>query len=1022
MNYKYNGKFSIFSYNRYKKTKQEAKIMIQEPQTDKHQIGALTGASKRDNYYELHFETGEIARFYILADGIFRLLLDPKQQFNEENSAFIQFEHFNNNAFEKSRVRATNDSLIVHSGNYQIIFWQKPAIMSIFDETLHGTRMAQSSPIEVGAQQTTEFLDQDKNEFYFGGGLQNGYFSHKGRKIKIKRDHITGKGGVISEVPFFWSNRGYGELRNTTQAGTYDFGKTDSKITTISHKDQLFDNFYLLGSTPQEILSKFYRLTGKPAMLPKYALGLGHIGNFCTTMWQPSKAAVRNATKIDGDFYTRTKNEELASHKASLNGEENYHFSARAMIDRYQKAHFKLSWFVPNYNVTAANDALAFFNDYAVNQEVAPGFWHQDNLALPEKTAFAFTSDAGLIDSDKARLQNQLQDKRAIVFSDSGSVGTQKDAALIYGDVGGNWENIATQVAGLVGSNLSGQPLAGAAVDGTVGGGNAQITVRDFEWKAFTPLLFNLDDQGQYSKTPFAYNRKITDINHAYLQLHQRLQSYLYTLSAQARLGKPIVRPLFIDFPEERTNYTEMFSSEFMLGDNLLIAPITNGRENEQGDSLKDNLYLPGKQTMWIDLFTGQKYAGGRVYNNLLYPTWHLPVFVRGGSIFNFGKRDYVIYPQGTSHGVTYDDNGTVDFESNHSQTRITSSFDEEKLVVTVEPTEGQYPGLESDQPTALTLMCDAYPENVEVRVNDQIVPLQVYGTLDAFDHASEGIFYNTNYSLSEFSQYHLPKQTALQIKLANHPVTTTKIEVTIRDFSYSSEVLGHEITSGVLPSPKLPSVASSKISAHSFELAWTHPAKVQVEINNLLYEGIEGTSFTFHELLPNTRYIIRMRYVIGNKVSEWSDLFGVITKHAAEDYAIQEISVTSNFTSKANHPLDYLTDLKLASEWQTSEPVSPEHPLELTFKFSDVEKLSRMAFVPRNIDHEGDPTEISLAVSTDNENYHVYADHVTWKADSKNKVIGLRDVRAKSVRLTVYRSSGPMVAAREIIFYRAKR
>ena len=93
-----------------------------------------------------------------------------------------------------------------------------------------------------------------------------------------------------------------------------------------------------------------------------------------------------------------------------------------------------------------------------------------------------------------------------------------------------------------------------------------------------------------------------------------------------------------------------------------------------------------------------------------------------------------------------------------------------------------------------------------------------------------------------------------------------------------------------------------------------------------------------------------------------------------------------------------------------------------MTFKFSDVEKLSRMAFVPRNIDHEGDPTEISLAVSTDNENYHVYADHVTWKADSKNKVIGLRDVRAKSVRLTVYRSSGPMVAAREIIFYRAKR
>ena len=342
--------------------------------------------------------------------------------------------------------------------------------------------------------------------------------------------------------------------------------------------------------------------------------------------------------------------------------------------------------------------------------------------------------------------------------------------------------------------------------------------------------------------------------------------------------------------------------------------------------------------------------------------------------------------------------------------------------MVTIAPTEGNLTKKFVEQPTSLTIMCDSYPDAVTIKINDQVVPVEEYGSLAAFNHAHEGIFYNTNYGLDEFKKYHKNTQTALQIKLAARDITATEIEITVRNFNYGKNVLVHEITSGVLPSPKLPAVDSSKISAHSFELAWPHESAVQIEINNLLYVGITGKSFTFHELAPNTRYIIRMRYAIRNKVSEWSDLFGVITKHAAKDYAIENIEVTSNCDSKENHPLSYLTDLKLASEWQTSQTVSPEQPLELTFSFEKVEKLSRMVFVPRNIDHNGDPLIVSIAVSTDGENYTTYADHLQWKADTKNKVVGLRDVRAKKVHLTIYQSSGLIVAAREIIFFRAKR
>ncbi|MCT6812639.1 MAG: alpha-glucosidase, partial [Lactobacillus helsingborgensis] len=150
--------------------------MIQNTQTNKHQLGALTGASKCENYYELHFATGEIAHFYILANGIFRLLLDPTQEFNENRTELIQLAQFDHSAFERSQVRATNDSLIIHSGKYQIIWAQNPAVISIFDETLHHNRMHQSLPLELSNDGTTEFLAENKNEFFYGGGLQNGYF------------------------------------------------------------------------------------------------------------------------------------------------------------------------------------------------------------------------------------------------------------------------------------------------------------------------------------------------------------------------------------------------------------------------------------------------------------------------------------------------------------------------------------------------------------------------------------------------------------------------------------------------------------------------------------------------------------------------------------------------------------------------------------------------------------------------------------------------------------------------------
>lgn len=994
-------------------------------QIERHQLGQLIGANKRDHYYELHYSTGDIARLYILADGIFRYFLDPAKKFDENHSSFVDLSQFNNDYFEKSQPKATSDSLIIKSGNYQLIFQQKPAVMSIFDEMLHRNRLVQLSPLELGNDQTTEILKQHKNEFYFGGGMQNGYFSHKGEIISIKRDKITGKGGVLTQVPFFWANSGFGELRNTESAGNYDFGKSNPDATILKHDINMFDTFYLLGNSPKNILAKYYMLTGKPLMPPKYALGLGHVGNFLTTLWQPGEAKERNAVMFeDGNYYTRTNKPEDASGKGSLNGEEEYQFSARAMVDRYQKQHFKLSWIVPNYDVQEINEeAMASFSEYAAIHDVSAGLWSQNNTpkASPDTTFIQTdTTDPKVLKNDALILRNNLKRKRPLIFSNTGIAGSQNRTMLAFGDIGGNWENIPTQVAGFLGASLSGQPLVGSAA----GGGNAQIAIRDFEWKAFTPILFNLDDQGKFSKTPFAYNSKMTQINRAYLKLREQLQTYLYTLIYRAQVGEPILRPLFLEFPHEQVNYTPQVGHEFMLGPNLLISPIVNGREDGNGNSRKDNLYLPNHRTMWVDLFDGKKYLGGRVYNKQSYPSWHLPVFVRGGAIFDLGERNYVLYPQGKSKMVTYDDNGYNDYSRNHVATQITSDLEASKLTITIDPTQGDFNTFQTENTTNLNIMCDGYPDGLTVKINDKEIPMQEYGTVDTFAHAKEGFFFNTNYSwMPEFDQYQEKKQTALQIKLAKRDITDSKIEITIRNFRYGNETLVHAITDSLLRSPKQPMVDPDKISSHSLTVVWPQLTdQVQIEVNGILHDGIDGNSFTFHELVPNTRYTLRLRYVAGNKVSEWSDPFGAITKPDPMNYAINDIHVTSSLASPKDHPIDYLTDLKLASEWETIDGVSEDKPLELNFAFNHLEHLSRMVWVPRKIDHQGDPVEVSVELSSDGVNFKPYGDHLTWKSDSKNKVVGLRNVDAKAIRLKVYKSSGPFVAAKEVIFFRDKK
>ncbi|GBG05252.1 DUF5110 domain-containing protein [Lactobacillus rodentium] len=1009
-----------------------------------HSLERIVRVAKGTRFYELEFASGEKARFYIIAPGIFRFIVDPSGNFAPLNPELtIPANNFSLESFEASQVLVTDETFTIKSGQYSIRFHRNPAIFSIFDDQLHRYRMMQASPLELGPNESREILRQNKNEFYYGGGMQNGRFSHKGKIIEIKNTNLSGDGAVAVPISFFWSNAGFGELRNTWQNGLYDFGSDNNEKTIISHQTPIFDNFYLLGDSPAAIINQYYRITGHPLFLPKYALGLGYMSDFVDTKWAEADPKETNAIKFeDGNTYRPTKDDNEVYALSSLNGEEKYQFSARAMAERFTKHHVDLSWFVPNYNnqQELPESSVEHLTEFANDHDLIIGFYK----SLPAGSAPNFLVAA----KDKPNIGNEKiiqniaqatdplikasQNERPWTMAENGWTAIQTLSASISGNVGGEWEELATQVASFLGLSLSGQPNMGSAIDGIYGGNNAQVNVRDFEWKIFTPLLFNIDGWGNIQKTPFAFNSKITRINRAYLELRQYLTPYLYALTYAAQSGNPIIRPFFLEFPHEKINYTEQVKHEFMFGNNILVAPIINGREDYQGNSIKDNLYLPDHRTFWIDPFTGEKLIGGRVYDKMHYPLWHLPLFVRSGSILQEGLREATIFPQGTSKQVLYADDGhTNAYEQNEfATTSITSQLDDNTLKVTVSPTTGNYEGLEQEQLTKLNLLVDKYPGELVFRVNDQVTQLNEFGNYQEFEEAESGYFYNPDYLVfPQFQHFSQTPQPAIQIKLPKADISKNKYEISIDNYHYGDNVERHAITDSALSSPHSASISSDRLTSRSISVSWVNPSdfagrniKADIEVNGIIHTNIDGNSFTFHSLEPNTRYRFRIRNKFGNKVSDWTEYFGAKTKRDQMDYAIPDIQVTSNLTTSDNEmPLTNLVDHSLASEWLVNDKVSEDQPLELTFTFDQAYKLSRMVYVPRSRDRKGHILRAQIAISTDGENYSNWSDDYNWPNDAKNKVIGLRDVVAKSIKLRILKTSDDNVSAKEILFFVAK-
>ncbi len=955
----------------------------------------------------------------------------------------------------------------------QLTFDKSTTTFEITNLKTGKTVVKSMAPITFEKRKVKIKLCEDSDEYYYGGGVQNGRFSHKGQVIAIENQNSWTDGGVASPNPFYWSTNGYGFMWYTFKKGTYDFGAKNKDIVKLSHDTNYLDVFFMVSEKPVGLLNAFYQLTGHPVLIPKFGFYEGHLNAYNRDYWKEDSSGILFE---DGKRYKESQKDN-GGIKESLNGEKNnYQFSARAVVDRYLDNDMPLGWILPNdgygagYGQTSTLDSnianLKKFGDYAQSRGVEIGLWTQSDLhpvdtieALLQRDLIKEVAVAGVrvLKTDVAWVGagysfglNGVQDAakimqkhgnnaRPFIISLDGWAGTQRYATIWTGDqTGGKWEYIRFHIPTFIGSGLSGNPNITNDMDGIFGGQNPIVNTRDFQWKTFTLMQLNMDGWGANAKYPQALGEPATSINRNYLKLKSELLPYAYSVAHEAVDGMPVMRAMFL---EEENSFTlgKQTQYQFMFGPNFLVAPIYQDTKSDSlGNDIRNHIYLP--KGRWVDYFTGNVYQGGCVINSFDAPIWKLPVLVKQGAIIpmvnpnnnvsgiNLEKRIYEIYPYGNSDFVAYDDDGeTTDYMEGHSvKTHIESKVKGKKVTIRVAPTEGNFDGFVKDKETEFRINVTQQPKKVIARINWKKVGLKEVNSLEKFNSEKNVYYYNPKPNLnrfstqgSEFETVKMIKNPQLMVKIEKTDISRNAITLKLSGYTFEPKDHLHKKT-GYLPPLKNATVVDSNATAYSLKLTWDKIANADyydIQFNNMLYTTIKDTELLFENLSPETTYSFKARAVNKSGKSEWLTFTGK-TKADPLQFAIKGIMAESPAKMHGGYGLDQLFDFDEKSMMHTIWG-DRSVPFEIVIDLKSINQLEKIVYLPRQSGKNGIIQSGKFLYSNDKESW-TDAGRFEWNANNETKTFILKEQpTSRYLKMVIDKAVGGYGSGRQLYIFK---
>lgn len=477
-------------------------------------------------------------------------------------------------------------------------------------------------------------------ERLFGCGESFTRLDKRGQSISLCTQDAHGSltGEMYKPVPFYMSSRGYGVFVHGSTPMLFDLGDSYGDAQVLYAGDDSLDLFVFLGN-PKQVLTRYTRLTGRSPTPPLWSFGL-----WMSRITYSSEAETRQVARKLREHRVPSDVIHLDTGWFEHDWRCNYEFSKsrfedpKRMLSELREQGFRVSlwqlpYFAPNnplyeeirrerLAVTGSSGEL--LGDDAVIDFSNPVTveWYQQKLApLLEQGVAAIKADFaeaapfnGLYHSGKSgEHEHNLYPLRyneaasevtkrvhgySLIWARSAWAGSQRFPLHWGGDAEASDGGMLGSLFGGLSLGLSGFSFWSHDV-----GGFFPATPRDLyrRWLPFGLLISHARCHGLPPTEPWEFDEAFLSLFRRTTELRYRLMPYIWAqaLSCSAE-GHPMIRPLFVEFPEDPVSWT--IEDQYLFGPDVMVAPLFE----EVSDR---DVYLPPGQ--WVDLQTRERLDGG---------------------------------------------------------------------------------------------------------------------------------------------------------------------------------------------------------------------------------------------------------------------------------------------------------------------------------------------------------------------------------------------------------------------------
>ena len=624
--------------------------------------------AKKDSYFSVMTNSVEI-RILFLTDSILRIRAGFDGDFAEESYSLVMtaWEDRMDDFLKGRRTRVEAADAVLSDGDREaviegrilkVVVEKDPFRICVYDKegTLLHADIVDLAYMEDSNHRRIHTSEISPEDCFYGFGEKSGSFNKAQKFMSMSPKDAMGYNpretdSLYKHIPFYIKlNRGtrkaVGYFYHNTCECDFDMGREKSNYWKPHSRYRTdggdIDLFLIAGPSVRQVVERYTDLTGKSAMLPRYALG--YLGS---SMYYPELD--NDCDDAILDFIDTTREEkipvdgfQLSSGYCTVETDK----GIKRCVFTWNKKRFKdpREFFaqMEKRGVTVSPNvkpgillihpkldemkAKGMFIKASGSDEPGIGTWWGG------KGVFAdFTNPSTRTYWKEMLKENVLEYGTSSVWNDNCEYDSlvDKDCRCDFEGKGGTIGQLKSVMSNIM------CHITDEAIHETFTNTRPYIVCRSghfgIQRYAQTWAGDNLTCWDSIHSTntdntvtePWMYG-DCTDYIREAIGLRYQLSPYLYSLMERAHeTGLPIMEPMCSAFQEDVNCYEE--GVDFMLGDSLLVANVV-----EKG-AVSRKVYLPEGETFY-DFYTRAAYEGGRTVE-LPVDLGSIPLFVRSGAI-----------------------------------------------------------------------------------------------------------------------------------------------------------------------------------------------------------------------------------------------------------------------------------------------------------------------------------------------------------------------------------------------------